>query len=556
MRLTLKTTLVGSFVLLIAALAGQGVFALRGLSAVNANTVEINTNWLPSVRALGEVKYALARLRLIDSRFVLASEPMAELDALAARSLATLETAMRTYEPLISSAEEGAIWKGFQDSFARYRADRATLLAAARAGDRRAAGSTFLALLAPFDAALGAIDKDTALNDAGSAAAARAAAHTYDNAVLMTLIVLVCAVAAGLGGILFVLLGVTRPIGRITGAMQAIAAGHLETAIPHARSRNEIGAMAASLATFRDGLAETERLRTEQRAQADTTEAQRRTAALRMADGFEAAVGGIVGTVSAAATELQATAQALTTNARAAADRSSDVASSAEEAATNVNTVAAAAEELGSSVQEIGRQVSGSADLARAAVAEADETAALMQTLSGAVARIGDVVAMISQIAGQTNLLALNATIEAARAGEAGRGFAVVASEVKELASQTAKATEEIAGQIGRIQGATGQAVEAIGTITTRIRDIDAVATAIAAAVEEQGAATQEIVRNVAQAATGANAVTGTIVEVARASEDTGSAATQVLASASELSRQSEHLTAEVGRFLAGVRAA
>ncbi|MBY0250779.1 MAG: methyl-accepting chemotaxis protein, partial [Methylobacterium organophilum] len=225
-------------------------------------------------------------------------------------------------------------------------------------------------------------------------------------------------------------------------------------------------------------------------------------------------------------------------------------------AAANVNTVAAAAEELGSSVQEIGRQVSGSAELARVAVAEATNTVALVQDLSSAAAKVGDVVALISGIAAQTNLLALNATIEAARAGAAGRGFAVVASEVKALAEQTARATEEITGQIGRIQSSTGQAASAIDGIGRRIREIDGVAASIAAAVEQQGAATQEIVRNVAEAAAGTGAVTGTIASLAQSAEETGTAAAQVLGAATEMSRQSEHLGAEVARFLATVRAA
>ena len=286
------------------------------------------------------------------------------------------------------------------------------------------------------------------------------------------------------------------------------------------------------------------------------TEERRHAAMVEIAEGFERAVGGIIGRVSASAAHLQATASGMSDTASQTANRSGVVSAAAEAAASNVGTVASAAEELGTSVREIGRQAQGSASLAQRAVDEADQTAALVQALSQTSARIGDMVGLISGIASQTNLLALNATIEAARAGESGRGFAVVAAEVKELANQTAKVTEEIASQIGEVQGVTGQAVSAIGAITGRIREISAVAGAIAAAVEEQSTATLEIVSNVAQAAEGTGEVRSNIVGVAHAAESTQEAAGQVLSAASDLSRQSEHLGAEMAQFLASVRAA
>ena len=351
---------------------------------------------------------------------------------------------------------------------------------------------------------------------------------------------------------------ISRPLNSVARALTVIGQDNGEersVTLPVGGPR-ELRAITGAAAAFRENVAERRAARAAQERHAAEIVAAQRVAALNLADRFERTIGGIIGMVSSSATELQATAQQLTATATETASQSTTVAAAAEEAGTNVNTVAAAAEELGSTVQEISRQVAGSAELAHRAVQEADQTSTLVQELSVAVSRIGDVVGMISTIAGQTNLLALNATIEAARAGVSGKGFAVVASEVKALAEQTAKATREISTQIRQIQASTGQAVSSIVSISGRIREINGVAASIAAAVEQQGAATQEIVRNVSQAAQGTGEVTHNIAGVAGAAEETGAAASQVLGAASELSRQSEHLGAEVARFLATVRAA
>ena len=275
-----------------------------------------------------------------------------------------------------------------------------------------------------------------------------------------------------------------------------------------------------------------------------------------LADRFESAVGEIVSTVSSASGQLEAAANSLTRTAENTQSLSANVAAASEEASANVQSVASATEEMSSSVSEIARQVQESSDIAKEAVQQAEKTDARINQLSQAAARIGDVVDLISAVAQQTNLLALNATIEAARAGEAGKGFAVVAQEVKALAAQTAKATEEISTQIASMQSATQDSVVAIKDISGTINRISDIASAIAAAVEEQGAATQQISRNVQQAASGTTQVASSISEVNQGAAETGAASAQLLSSAQSLSGESGRLKVEVERFLATVRAA
>lgn len=373
------------------------------------------------------------------------------------------------------------------------------------------------------------------------------------------LIVLLAAGGTLLGAIFAVLLGtgISRPMISMCKAMRELASGNFDIVLPGLGRKDELGEMADAVEQFKvQTIAKAERDAAMGEAQSREQAASRRAELIRFADSFEAAVGSIVANVSTSAIQLEAAAATLTRTAETTKSLSSQVAGVSEQASSDMQSVATATEELSASVEEIGRQVRDSSRIAQAAVAQARETDGRIGKLSRAAQQIGEVVKLITAIAEQTNLLALNATIEAARAGEAGRGFAVVASEVKSLASQTAKATDEISAHIAGMQGATAESVGAIKEIGATIGQISTIAASIESAVEQQGAATQEIARNVQNVTQGTQTAAVDVSQVNRGAAETGVASEEVLNSAKTLSSESARLSAELDRFMANIRAA
>ena len=350
--------------------------------------------------------------------------------------------------------------------------------------------------------------------------------------------------------------GISRPILSITSVMRELADGRLDVAVPESKANDEVGAMVKAVAVFRDNAVNFSKLQADQLEAKAQSEAEKRRAFAALADNFEARIRDVVTTVSAAAVEMEHTARSMSDIVEQSRSQTRAVSSASALASENVQTVAAAAEELSSSMTEISRRLAHATEVVGRAAGDGQASNARVQSLADAAQKIGDVVSFINGIAGQTNLLALNATIEAARAGEAGRGFAVVASEVKALATQTAKATEEIGAQVTAVQGETTGAVNGIQSICATIQQIDEISAAIAAAVGQQGTATQEIAQNVQQAAARTGEVSQNIAGVTDGIAATGTAAEEVLVSAVELAKQSQRLRDEVDRFLAQIRAA
>ncbi len=558
-NLAISTRIMASFVVILVVVAALGETALQRFNALNAVIENISSDSAPSVRYLGDMRLAFESQRRTLTREVLAADDKTARQDARVRYVALLKSfqeAEGNYLPMLDPGKETQIHAKAVADYGTYsvRVEHFhELLAADKVADAKA---YLLSDLSPLGDRIDASLREGLEYNVGVFTAGAAdAAQTYATGRLFVMGFI------GLAGLVAILAGffltrsIAAPIKSMTAAMRSLAARDMSADIPARGRTSELGQMADSVQVFKDGMIVADRLAAEQESEGAIKE-QRTLRLGTLLHDFEGKIGQMVGLLATNSTELKATAQSMTGTAAKTGEQAATVAGAAEEASMGVQTVAAAAEELTASIAEISRQVAHSAQMTGKAVSNTQRTDVIVRALAESAEKIGHVMGLIANIAGQTNLLALNATIEAARAGDAGKGFAVVASEVKSLATQTARATEEIGVQVSQIQAATQEAVVAIHGITVTIQDVSTIATSIAAAVEQQGAATAEIARNVQQTAKAAQDVTVNIGGVSRASQETGAAAGQVLSASGHLSEQAEHLSAEVNSFMANVRAA
>ncbi len=555
LSISAKLFAIVSFLFLVIAIIGG--FAFMQMRAINAAAHDIQAQWLPSVRWVGEMRVQSARFRaVLRDHLIVADAERADVDKNLAARKADFEKAAKAYQPLISSPAERELADQLDKQWQSFAGASAEVQSLANKGDVAAAKEINAKKVVPVGRAMdGTLAKLVELNDKGAERAGQGAEATYWSAILLMSVILGGAIALGLGAAIYMVRDIRQGIGSILKPMGQLTDGELSVEIPHQGEATEIGRIASALQIFKEALVAKKASDDAARAE-DAIKAARAQRIGTATGNFEAMIGELVDSLSSASTELEASATTMTKTSDGTMSLSDSAASASRAVTDNIQAVAAATEEITSSVNEIGRQVHESNRIASTAVSQAQKTDESIARLSLAAGRINDVVKLIREVAEQTNLLALNATIEAARAGEAGRGFAVVASEVKALATQTAKATAEIDAQVADMQTATAESVAAIKEIGSTITLISEVSSAIAAAVEQQGAATQEIARNVQQSAQLSTQVAAEVIEVKQGSSETSAAAGEVLTAARSLAHESDHLKNQVETFLDTVRAA
>jgi len=556
-RLSISTKLFAIVSFLFFVIASIGGFSFLQMRSINTAAQDIQTQWLPSVRWIGEMRVQSARFRaVLRDHLIVSDAERADVDKNLAARKADFEKAAKAYQPLISSPAERELADQLEKQWQSFASASADVQSLANKGDVAAAKDINAKKVVPVGRAMDAtLAKLVELNDKGAEVAGHSAEATYLSAIRLMAVLLGGTVILGLGAAIYMVRDIGRGIGSILKPMGQLTDGELSVEIPHQGETTEIGRIASALQIFKDALIA--KKASDDAANADSALKAARADRISTATGdFETMIGELVDSLASASTELEASATTLTKTSDVTMSLSNSATTASHTVTQNIQAVAAATEEITSSVNEIGRQVHESSRVADNAVSQARKTDESIAKLSLAADRIYDVVKLITEVAEQTNLLALNATIEAARAGEAGRGFAVVASEVKALATQTAKATGEISAQIADMQSATADTVAAIREISSTITQVSEVSSAIAAAVEQQGAATQEIARNVQQSAQLSTQVASEVAEVNRGSSETSSASGHVLLAAQSLARESDHLKNEVEKFLNTVRAA
>ncbi|HSK40676.1 MAG TPA: methyl-accepting chemotaxis protein [Arenibaculum sp.] len=541
-----------------AIIAGVGITGLLSLSTAT-DRVE-----LAGLEAAEGVRLNRNLVELNRAEYRLAANPASadEIAALLADNEAAIEEQLTGIEATADEYQAGKV-EAIRRLYEEYRGELNRTLAIARRNGSQVLSEAQREILAEVQRSRALVDQlGGEISDYArytEQKASRISAEASETAARSQQLMFAAAMAGILlgliGGFLVARYGVVRPIRAIVDCLRRLAGGDLAVEVFGTDRKDEIGEIAQTMQVFKENAVERQRL-TERQAAEQRSRDARAEKITRMIVDFDAEVATALGVVTSAATELEATAQSLSAASEQTSRQAAAVAGATTQASTNVQTVAAATEEMNSSIQEVARQMEDARQVADHASSEAQQAQTLVRGLSEAGQRIGDVINLISNIASQTNLLALNATIEAARAGDAGKGFAVVASEVKQLANQTAQATEEIRSQISGMQGSIEGAVEVIGRVTGVVFQFSEMATVVAAAIEEQTAATSEIGRNSNEAARGTEDISQNVTGVRQAAESSAAGSAQVLSSSQELAERAVRLKQSIDGFIEGVRAA
>ncbi len=552
----ISTRLLLGFAIMIMLTFIVGVIGIKSANDLAGITTAFHDHPFTVVDNIGKARVAFRTMRMSSRDIIIAETPqqIAQAEADADREAENFRTAIIAAKNAF--AGDKAMFDDAISSFEAYSATVHEIAAKAKAGDH--AGALALLRGKGADEARLNADKNQAITANSDKRASDFMENAHSKASSVEWVGGILLAISLAGGVLVGFMtgrSITKPIGDTRHCMEELTRGNLDIKVPGVERGDELGDMAKSIAVFKDNLRRVRDMEQAQKQQEIEAEQERKRALNQVADGFERQVGTVVTAVTEAAATLQTSASGMSATAGQTSAQATAVASAAEEASSNVQTVASATEELSASIGEISDLVGRSQGVAERAGSQARDTSALIRDLSGNVTAIGEVVQLINDIASQTNLLALNATIEAARAGDAGKGFAVVASEVKNLATQTGRATEDIANKIAAVQSGTANAVRAIEGIVTVVEELTDIGGSVAIAVEQQSAATGEIARNIDQASIGTQEVSRNIGGVEQAARETGDAAGRIRDSSGNLTRQVDVLKQEVSRFLSQVRA-